>query len=93
MFKNVCWIIGICLLSFNVLAEPTEDQLYPAYGYGYGPTTGRVLEQYPYTQLPTQVYPSSVRSQDYYPYGQQSTQIYYNEPASASSDCACRRGW
>lgn len=88
MFKNGCLIVVTCLLSFSAVAEPTENQLYPAYGQ----TTGRVLEQYPYTQLPTQVYPNSVKTQDYYPYGQQSTQIYYNSPASPQSGCACRRG-
>lgn len=83
MLKNKFWVVPFaCFLSFSTFAEPTENQLYP----NYGQTSGRVVEQYPYTQLPTQVYPNSRLPQDYYPYGQQSTQIYYGQ----REGCGCQ---
>ena len=82
MLKNGCWIVAfMCFISFSAYADPTEDQFYP----NYGQVSGRVIEQYPYTQLPTQVYPNSRQPQDYYPYGQQSTTIYYGQRG-----CGCQ---
>ena len=100
MLKNKYYIILAGLLSFNVYAEPNENQLYP---YPYNQQVNVVAQDqpYPYSPLPTQVYPGSEQPQDFYPYGQRSSQIYYgyNEAPrryesryySGSSGCSCGR--
>lgn len=99
MLRNKYYIILAGLLSVNVYAEPNENQLYP-YPYNQQVDVAARDQAYPYSPLPTQVYPSSEQSQDYYPYGQKSSQIYYGynqaprryesrNGYSSGSGCSC----
>lgn len=97
MLKSIFRILLTCLLSFNAYAEPLENQFSPPY-QPYTQQTALAQDQpYPYSPLPTQVYPNSVQTEDYYPYGPKSSQLYvsngYTNPSPRqSAGCGCHGG-